>query len=356
MKEFKFKLSLFNKLLIAIVVIVVVFGAINITIVRNSVHNSLDAEIEKRSIIISKAISEQALPNILAGNISALNSLINNVIDIDPSIYYIFILDENNEVIAHSFENAVPTNLINANAIYDNNTYSTKLIVDENDKENIIKDFAMVVLDKRIGVVRLGVLETQIKSTVTDTVNKLLIMIIFFLILGVIGAWFFSYIIAKPLKLLSQQSDVINIDNLKDNIEQISSFRGRYFFRLRKLFYTDDEIDVLYDKFLLMLKRIEENHNAMTQLQISVIQTEKLASVGTLSAGIAHEINNPIAGIKNCLKRISDSPDNIAQNIRYIDLMNDALRKMENVIRQLLDFSKKDKADFSPISLKPFFL
>jgi len=344
--------SLFNKFSIAIILIVLVFGIINITIVKNSVYNSLDSEIDKRSVVISKAIVEQALPHILSNNRVELNSLINYIKGVDPSIYYIFILNDADDAIAHSFESLVPAELITANRIEQGKTQNTVLIQESGNDKNIIKDFAMHILDKRIGTVRLGILETQIKSTVTSTVNSLLIMILFFLLVGIIGAFLFSYIIAKPITVLSKQTDIINIENIQEGIEKIESVRNSYFFKFRKMLYTEDEIDILYEKFLLMLKRLEENHNELNKIQLSMIQSEKMASIGTLSAGVAHEINNPIAGLKNCLKRMSETPDNIAQNIRYLSLMSEALDKMENVIRQLLDFSRKDKVVFLPVDLR----
>ncbi len=346
------RLSLFYKFFIAIILIVIIFGIMNIVIVRNSVYNTLDSETEKRSIVISKSLAEQALPYILSGNIVELNNLINNVRGIDPSIYYIFILNDRREVLAHSFDKAVPTELISANIIEPGKTSKTILLQDYSDGSDIIKDYAILVLDERIGVVRLGILETHIKSTVKSTVDKLLFMIILFLVAGVISAFTFSYLIAKPIKVLSTHSDIINIKNIPEIIRQINSFRSMRFFKFRKLLYTEDEIDILYDKFLLMLKRIEENHNELTTIQMSMIHSEKMASIGTLSAGIAHEINNPIAGLKNCLRRMNEAPADVAQNIRYVSLMTEALEKMQHVVHRLLDFSRKETVNLKNTNLK----
>jgi len=343
--------SLFNKFSFAIILIVLIFGIINISVVKNSVTNSLDAETDKRSIVISKAIAEQVLPHILSDNLVEINSLINNVKGIDSSIYYIFILDDAGEVIAHTFENLVPFDLITANSIETGKTQNTILIQKSNNDKNVIKDFALYILDERIGTVRLGVKETQIKSTVRATVNNLILMILFFLFASIISSIIFSYLIAKPITVLSKQSGIINIENILDGIKKIESVRNSHLFKYRKLLKTQDEIDILYDTYLVMLKRLEENHNELIKIQLSMIQAEKMALIGTFFAGVAHEINNPIAGLKNCLRRMNESPDNVAQNIRYISLMTEALDKMENVVQQMLDFSRKDKINFSAINL-----
>jgi len=76
-----------------------------------------------------------------------------------------------------------------------------------------------------------------------------------------------------------------------------------------------------------------------------------MASLGTLSAGLAHEINNPIAGIKNCMRRIAEAPENIKQNIVYIELMEEAVMKIEKVVGGLLNFTRKPKFEFTDFNL-----
>ena len=76
-----------------------------------------------------------------------------------------------------------------------------------------------------------------------------------------------------------------------------------------------------------------------------------MAAIGTLAAGIGHEINNPISGIKNCLNRISKQPDNREQTAAYLRLIEDATNKIENVTRHLLDFSRKQETVFTPVDV-----
>ncbi len=75
--------------------------------------------------------------------------------------------------------------------------------------------------------------------------------------------------------------------------------------------------------------------------------TERLASVGKLAAGIAHEINNPLGGILNCLYNIRKGTLPPERQEEYFTYMEDGLRRAQKIIRQLLDFSQQHEPEFS---------
>src|SRR5207247_3207665 len=84
------------------------------------------------------------------------------------------------------------------------------------------------------------------------------------------------------------------------------------------------------------------------QLEQQVLNAEKLASIGKLSAGVAHEINNPLGGILNCLYNLrkgSVSPD---RTVEYLASMEEGLRRVQKIVRQLLDFSQQHDPELTP--------
>ncbi|MEC4889005.1 MAG: PAS domain S-box protein [Nitrospira sp.] len=83
------------------------------------------------------------------------------------------------------------------------------------------------------------------------------------------------------------------------------------------------------------------------KLEQQIRNSEKLASVGKLAAGVAHEINNPLGGILNCLYNLGKGTIPPARREEYLASMEDGLRRVQKIVRQLLDFSQQHQPEFA---------
>lgn len=341
----KNRLSLFKKFIIGTLITIFIFGIINIVIINEVVFNSLNKELENRGRFIANSISERSLSYILSENILELDKLITESINLDSSIFYIFILDGHNNIIGSSSSKKISKKLINANIPSEN--ISTKHINIAGKKNTLIKDFAIPVLNKNIGIVRIGLKEEAIQAEINNIIKSLILMILMLIILGLLGAFIFSYIISYPIIQLSKQTDNVDLDTFHDISVNINKIQKSKVFKIRSLFKTEDEIDVLYSKYTKMLNRLYATHKKLIITQSSLIQSEKMASIGILSSGVAHEINNPISGIKNCISRIHKNPQNIEQTKLYITLIEEAINKIEKTTNNLLEYSRKNESKIS---------
>jgi signal transduction histidine kinase len=102
----------------------------------------------------------------------------------------------------------------------------------------------------------------------------------------------------------------------------------------------NDEIGHLAQGFSSLCERLEASKAELRQAAEQASYNEKMAALGQITAGIAHEVNNPLGGLRNCVKNMKDSPDDLELHARYLPLLDKGLQRIEQTMRQLLNFGR----------------
>ena len=115
--------------------------------------------------------------------------------------------------------------------------------------------------------------------------------------------------------------------------------------------YRRDEIGILYKHFHHMQERVQQSRDDLMKAQHQVWHAERLAAIGRLASGLAHEINNPLNGIRNCIYAIRGDMDNRRPTADYLDMMDEGLTHASAVIEKLLGFARKQQAGMGPVNI-----
>lgn len=119
------------------------------------------------------------------------------------------------------------------------------------------------------------------------------------------------------------------IREYQDN--RISGWRDSYVYKL-----PSGEIVTIYDD-LTEQKRAEEREN---KLKEELVTQSRLAAIGQMAAGIAHEINNPLTGVVgySSLLLDKDIPEDIRTDLQVI---NDSAQRVASIVRRMLSFARE---------------
>jgi two-component system NtrC family sensor kinase len=105
-------------------------------------------------------------------------------------------------------------------------------------------------------------------------------------------------------------------------------------------------------------QRVEERTRELRETQAQLIQTEKLASLGKLSASIAHEINNPLSGILTYAKLISrklraghSTADETLIVLQQLAMVERETLRCTTIVRNLLDFARQRPPSFQEVDV-----
>lgn len=91
----------------------------------------------------------------------------------------------------------------------------------------------------------------------------------------------------------------------------------------------------------------------MDHLQDKLVQSEKLASVGRLSATLAHEIRNPLSIIKSSMEIVEEEVPEESPSGAALSVIREETDRMDRIITDLLNFARPKEAKLEPTALKP---
>ena len=168
-------------------------------------------------------------------------------------------------------------------------------------------------------------------------------------ILTFVGIYRLSKVYFQPLARLARRAE-----DYREDEEMLFSVRKE-----------DNELHKLSGSLNSMLRRIsadkeklrstvnslERANLELKKAQQEIIRAEKLASVGRLSAGIAHEIGNPIGIVMGYLELLKQKDIPAAEKKEYIHRTEEEIERINTIIRQLLEISRPSNAGLRAVSV-----
>lgn len=98
-------------------------------------------------------------------------------------------------------------------------------------------------------------------------------------------------------------------------------------------------------------KRVQEKSDALKRAQAEILQAEKLASLGHLSAGLAHEIRNPLNSISLFVQLIQSGLDEYERE-EYLGKIMKEIDRIDNLLTSLLATSKRPRFEISEVNIE----
>ncbi|MEO0098541.1 MAG: cache domain-containing protein [candidate division WOR-3 bacterium] len=178
-----------------------------------------------------------------------------------------------------------------------------------------------------------------------DMKKKAIVTFVSIMLIGVSIAVLVSFLLARsillPLKKIISASRQIARGDFSQRVEV----------------KTKDELREVSESFNFMassLKEREEKLKEATSQQL--MRSERLATLGQLAAGVAHEINNPIAGILTYIRLIQKKLAKMGNTgdgemKRYLAIMEKETARCGTIVRNLLDFARQSEPNLKPVDI-----
>jgi two-component system NtrC family sensor kinase len=198
-----------------------------------------------------------------------------------------------------------------------------------------------LVVDLSLADLMVSILESQ-RLVVLFIIIDSLVLIVF-------GSLLLSRVIVNPIKNLVNITGKIRDGDFDQKIDVTAK----------------NEIGQLMQSFNLMAEKLGENkrrledhiHNLeitnkrLKRAQEELLISEKLASIGRLAAGVAHEVGNPLGAILGYTKILQEGMDNREEGLSYLRRIETEIDRINHIVKGLLDFSRPTKFEIQDLDV-----
>ncbi len=209
------------------------------------------------------------------------------------------------------------------------------------------------IKDEVIGILYVGMLESKYNDMKRDSLWMFFGVIITGIILSLVVSYMLSQLIVRPIQQLEHGVEALAKGNFDFDInvrshDEIGSLE-KSFNKVRQ------ELKQTYNKLQGKIEAADEDlkeaYKELSEKQELLVQKERLASMGQLSAGVAHEINNPIGTIilySHTLRKEFPEGDQRREDLEMI--VSEAMR-CKDIVRDLLNFARQSRVSKEPTDL-----
>ncbi|HEW80977.1 MAG TPA: sensor histidine kinase, partial [Nitrospirae bacterium] len=254
----------------------------------------------------------------------------NEVLDKEKDIEYIFVTDEEGRMFAHTFDNGTPPGILSWNPL----SGRIRNIQFLDTEAGYIRDVGISVFPGTKSELHVGIREEGLRQTLVKMRYMTIPIIIIVMFTGFIASFIFSRMVTGPLNKFVEFTKVLG--------------KGKFGERVDVPY--GDEIGYLarnFNRLSMQLKTAQEKmEEAYTYTHL--LQAEKLSSIGQISAGLAHELKNPMTTLKMLFQAYQEQPDMTKEDAEVI---SSEIERIDNILTNFMGFVKQKGFKMADVDL-----
>ncbi len=267
-----------------------------------------------------------------------LEYFMEDMMHLDPRMRGFFILNTQGRVLAHN-------NLREYGKIYAHDEIQSLL----KDKKDFVEEVyteeeghvlritvPLAIASKFWGLCRVNFSLNEMDAYNSRLRNEILALATVFLLISSVAVWLVGRHFVSPIRQLTKTMKTITLE-------------GELSQNLPLLPHREDEIGKLQNSFVWMLTRLHEIEEERLRSIEGMLQADKMATVGQLASGLAHEINNPLGGTILCFQNLCEGDMDAQMRQQHIEVINESLEKIRRTLSEFLRFARP-----TPLSIREF--
>ncbi len=219
------------------------------------------------------------------------------------------------------------------------------------------KDLTLPLEEERIGVARIGLSLAKMRQEISRMKNIVMLLTALVVTMAILLTIALVNLIIKPVDRLVRATQTVARGDLslvvevnrKDELGKLAQAFNQMTISLKE---SRKQIE---DYSRNLERKVEERTKELKEAQALLIQTEKMAAVGQLAAGVAHELNNPLGGILGysqfAIEKITRKPnvelttEDVSSYTQYLRDIECQAQRCKTIVQNLLKFARASVED-----------
>ncbi len=184
-----------------------------------------------------------------------------------------------------------------------------------------------------IGFLRMSITKEFLYNKLKDVKQKLYLLATAVTFIGIILGLYMARKVLQPILILNK--GVKRVGEGEVGVEVPVVGHGEI-----------KELSLSFNKMSVKLKELIDK---MKSAQEHLVKTEKLYAIGEFSAGIAHEIKNPLTPIMMLMRRVKEEGEALTE--KDIDIIEEEMHRIDNIVKEFLAFARPDSSEKTSVTI-----
>ncbi len=295
---------------------------------------TLESELQSKGVYLAELMSHNIVEPLLYEERHAILSLLQGSMKSAESlIVSAEVYDKNRNLVVSSHKNKKYSEM-NLSS-YNFETTMTRTDIGEDTAMNIYHISLPVEVETLgvIGFLRICITKEYLFGTLENVKNKLFLFVTAVTLVGILFGLYMARKVLQPILILSKGVSRVGAGEVGVEVPVVGH----------------GEIKELSLSFNLMSVKLKELIDKIKSAQEHMVKTEKLYAVGEFSAGIAHEIKNPLTPIMMLMRRVKEEKESLTD--KDIDIIEEELNRIDKIVTEFLAFARTDNVEMKEVNI-----